>query len=687
MATLQALRTKAGVLIAIFIGLALLAFILTDLLGSNGSMFSNSDVIGEIDGQTIKSQEYQRRVDEYETFVKISQNTNSLNENVQNQIREQVWQEMISEIAFGKVYENAGIDVTAAEVLDMVIGNNIAPELRQMFTNPQTGVYDRAAAENFLRSKSDVNNNPMAAQQSFYWYFMEKNLVSQRKNAKYMNLLKSSLYCTDAMAKVIADKNAKNVDMSFVSVRYNAIPDSTVAVSESEIKARYEKNMEMYRVNESRDVEYISFPVKATEADVQATMKSVEDLKADFSAADVDAYRFAQMNAETPAVERFVSEAQLPQALVDFVKGAKEGDVYGPYREGDFYKISRLVTIAQRPDTVKASHILIQNNPTLVDSLMTVVNASNFAELARKYSQDPGSAINGGDLDWFADGMMVPTFNEACFNGKKGDIVRVESQFGVHIIYIADKGVPATKYSIATVDKSIQYSNETHRDVFNKANAFVSTLTDKASFDAMADSMNYVKRYATSISKSAQSINNVASAREVVRWAYEAEVGDISELFECNDEFIVATLVKKQNKGYANIKEVSPILSRSIMNEKKTAMVTEAIQGKSLEQIAELYNSKVDSASNVSFASNSVAGAGYEPKLVGSAVVAEQGKVTGAVNGSNAAYVFTVNNSNAGEANVEAAKASYMQQFMGAERMVMMMVTDIDVEDERIKFF
>lgn len=680
MATLQALRTKAGVFIAIFIGLALLAFILTDLLGSNGSMFSNNDVIGEIDGQTIKYQEYQNRVDEYETFLKLTQGTTSLNEEIQNQIREEVWRQMIGEIAFGEVYENVGIDVSAAEILDMAVGSHIAPALQQMFTNPQTGTYDRAAAENFLRNKGTD------AQASFYWNFMEKTLKSSRQSAKLMSLVRGSIYCTDAQAKVEAEKRAKSVDMAYVSVRYNAIADSLFVVSEAEIKSRYEQKKELFSVQEGRDIEYISFPIVATQKDVDATMKAVEDLKVDFSAADIDAYRFAQNNAETPVSERFMSEAQLPQAIVEFVKTAKVGEVYGPYREADSYKISRLVAIAQRPDSVKASHILIRQNAQLADSLMGVANASNFATLARQYSEDPGSAINGGDLDWFVDGMMVPTFNEACFTGTKGSIVRVESQFGTHIIYIQDKGVSSTKYSVATIDKSIQYSTETHRDVFNVANNFVSSVKDKASFDAMADSANQVKRFATSIRKNSQNINNVRSAREVVRWAYEAEVGDVSDLFECNDEFIVATLVKKQDKGYAKLQDVAMVVSREILNEKKAASVSEAVQGKTLVQIAEMYKANVDTASGVSFASNTVAGAGIEPNLVAKAVVAEQGKVE-PVKGNNAAYAFVVNNIETKDSDIEAAKAAYMQQFVGFEYQVQMHVTDVEIEDNRIKFY
>lgn len=681
MAALQALRNKAGIAITILIAIALLSFILTDLMGQN-SIFSNSDEIGEIDGEAIKVQEYQQRVDEYETFTKMNQGSMSLTEDMQNQIREQVWRQMVQERAFNKTYENAGIDVTADEILDMAVGNHISPALRPLFTNPQTNAYDRQFAENFLRNK---NNDPQA---SFYWSFIEKNIKMDRKQNKYMSLLRKSLFCTDAQAQVEAGKRANEVDMAFVGVRYASIPDSTVAVSDSEIKARYNKNKELYKVDATRSIEYVSFPIKPTDADRDETVKALEELKADFAAAETDAYRFAQLNAETQAAERFVAKAALPQAVAQFVETAKVGEVYGPYREGDAYKISRLVAVAQRPDSVKARHILIREDANLADSLYNVLKkGGDFAAIARKYSEDPGSAINGGDLDWFNDGVMVPEFNEACFTGAKGDIVKVQSQFGVHIINIQDKGAASTKYSVATIDKTVQFSSRTQQDVYSKAMAFLANVKDQASFNAQIDSMNLVKRYGENIRQNAHNINSLRSARDIVKWAFKADLGDVSEVFEVNDEFVVAVLSKEQEKGYAPVADVTNSISRELRNEKKAAAVAAAVAGKSLSEIAAQYNTKVDSANNVSFASNSITGAGNEPALVGAAVASQNGARIEALKGNNGVYFAEVANVDTKEADLESAKVAVMQQYQSLEYQVSSVITDIEVDDNRIRFY
>lgn len=682
MATLQALRNgKVGLIITALIALALLSFILTDLLGQN-SIFSNPDKIGEIDGETIKAQEYQQRVDEYEQFTKMNQNSMSLSEETQNQIREQVWHQMVQERAFAKVFQNAGIEVTPEEILDMATGNHISPALRPLFTNPQTNAYDRQFAENFLKNKK---NDPQA---SFYWNFVEKNLVQDRLTNKYMALISKSVYCTEAQAKSDAAKRANEVNIAFVGVRYNTIPDSTIVVPESEIKDRYNKMKEYYKVEATRDIEYVSFPIKPTDADRDETIKALEDLKADFAASETDPIRFAQMNSENPSIARFVSKAQLSPAVASVIETAKVGEVFGPYREGDAYKISRLVEIAQRPDSVKARHILIRDNAQLADSLYNVVkNGGDFAATARQYSEDPGSAINGGDLDWFTDGVMVPEFNEACFTNAKGAIVKVQSQFGIHIINIQDKGAASQKYNVATIDKTIQYSNRTQQEVWSVANAFLSQVKDLASFEAQVDSANLVKRYGNGIRSNAHSINTLRSARNIVKWAFKANVGEVSEVFEVNDEFIVAVLTKEQDKGFATLADVQQNLSRELINEKKAKAIAAATAGKSLSDIAEQYNSRVDSANNVTYGLNVVAGAGFEPALIGAAVASEKGARIEAIQGNNAVYVAEVVDVKTNDADIESAKVAYMQQFTNLQNQVLSYINDIDVEDNRIKFY
>ncbi len=681
MATLQTLRNKAGVFIAIMIGVALLAFILTDLLGSKSSVFSNDDTIGRIDGEKIKVLEYQRKVEEMEAFTKMNQQTMSLNDEVQSQIRENVWQNFVQEIAFGKQYQKAGIDVTPEELYDMAVGNHIAQSLRPLFSDPQTGIYNRSFAQNFLMNKG---TDPQAA---FYWSFIEKGLKNERLGSKYVNLVRKSLYCTNNQVEFEKSLRAKNADIQFVGIRYSAIADSTVNVSDSEIKSAYNGKKDLYKVDDARDIEYVVFPIQPTEADRAATEEYVAGLVADFSNPETDAVRFASINAETPVASRFRSLSELG-AIADWASAAKVGEVYGPYKDGNSYCISRLVAVEQRPDTVKASHILIRSNETLADSLFQRAKAGdNFAALARKFSEDSGSAINGGDLGWFSDGTMVSEFNEACFTNPKGSILKVQTTFGTHIINVVDKGVANKKYNVATVDKSVQYSSKTHQNVFNVANQFALDNRTEAAFDANADSLRLARRKGVNIRKNAHSISTIHHARDIVKWAYGAEVGEVSDLFECDDEFIVAKLVKTQDKGYAKIADVSTNISRDLRREKKAEMIGAFADGKSLAEVAANYNAKIDTASNVSFAANTIPGIGMEPNLIGSVAGAEAGAPIQVVKGNNAVYIYTVTSKNDAAQNDAAIRSAIAQQYSNVEYSLSKYINDIDVEDNRIKFY
>lgn len=681
MAALQTLRNKAAWFITGIIALALLAFILTDLLGSGNSLFIDRETVGVIDGESVKIQEFQNKIEQAEEFAKMN-SQGSLTDEAQNQIREQVWQEEITNITFGKLYEKAGIVVTAEELLDMAIGQNISPMLRQLFTNPQTGIYDKAQAENFLRNKKSD------ARAYFFWANVEKQLKQNRLAEKYMNLISKSVVCNKVQTELEMAKRANAYNVNFVNVRYSLIPDSTIQVSDAEIRDRYNKDKEMYRVGEGRDIEYVSFPIRPTDLDREETIKALEDLKADFENPETNAYDYAQMNSETPAVERYLRPAQLNSSLAKFVETAQVGEVYGPYLDGATYKLSRLAATAMRPDSVKARHILIRDSKELADSLLDVVKkGGNFADLARQYSQDPGSAINGGDLDWFADGVMVPSFNEACFTGRKGDIVLVQSQFGYHIINIQDRGAEVKKYSVATIEKSLQYSQRTQQQVYAEVNAFAANIA-KAGFQAVVDTSNVIKRVARSIRPNAQSINSIRHARDIVKWAYEdASVGDVSKVFLCDDEFVIAQLTGEQEKGYAKVSDVSAGIANTIRRDKKADVIAEATKGKSLEDIAALYNTKIDTAASVSYALNSVPGAGMEPALVGKISASETGQVVTGVKGNNGSYAFAISGAEAQNVTEAQVQASYTQRAQQVTYAVRQVVTDVEIEDNRIKFY
>lgn len=683
MATLQSLRNKAGIALTALIGLALLAFILGDLFNNGNNIFQDNDTIGSVEGEKIKYQEYQNEFQTQEEFYKLTQGA-SLSEDMQNQLREGVWRQMVSDKVLAKVYDNAGVAVPAQEIVDMVAGNHISSMMYQFFADPQTGTYNKAAASSFMQSVATADASQIDPRTLLIWEQLQKNMIREREATKYMTALTKGVYTTKAEKANESVFRGKTADVAFVGVRYAAIPDSAVSVKKSEIESVYKQQKDNYKVEATRDIEYITFPIAATDQDIEDIKQSVADMAADFAAAE-DAQAYAQMNSQNPTASRFMTEAQLPKALSEAVATLKEGEVFGPYREGDEFKISRLVSVAQRPDSVKAAHILLRSNIEKADSLFNAAKkGANFAAMARTFSEDPGSAINGGDLDWFADGVMVPEFNEACFTGAKGDIVKVQSQFGIHIIKIQDKGVAVKKYNFATIGKAIEYSSRTHQSVYSDAQTFATKHTQRASFEAAIDTMNLVKRYGNNIRKNAYAINNLRGARDLVKWAFKAEVGEVSELFEIGDQFVIAVLVKEQEKGYASVSDVEAVISNDLRKDKKAALVAETVKGMTLAQIADKYNTKVDSASTVNYAINSVTGAGLEPALVGQIMAAAEKVQSGVVRGQNAAYVFTVNKFNENQTASEYTNAQQINAFSNYAYQVIM---DVDTEDNRIKFY
>ena len=471
MATLERIRNKAGIFITVFIGVALFAFVMTDLLQPGKSMFGgDANEIGQIDGSPIKAEEFQNQYNALEEWTRLQFQRSSLDENTTNRLHDQAWDQLLRQHILGREYELIGIKVTDQEMVSQISGNNPHPAVQQMFTNPETGVFDQQMAlESYKRRKE----NPTAA---FFWDYMVEQIRIERQYNKYSSLLKKGMYVTTMQATKEIEAQKNNVTFDYLVKRYSAISDSSITVSSSEIKEYYKKNKESFKQEATRDIQYVTFDVVPSEADHKAVEAIVSKAKAAFSDPSIDAAQYINRNSDNaPYVSRNLKADDVAQNLRVFATTAQPGEVYGPYFEGSSYKLTRLVAIKQLPDSVKARHILISaNTPNAdktADSLFALAKRGNdFAELARKNSQDPGSAVNGGDLGWFREGMMVKPFNDACFENNKGDVVKVQSQFGWHIIEVQDKGKPVTKYELATYEKGVVYSQKTYSDIFAKAN-------------------------------------------------------------------------------------------------------------------------------------------------------------------------------------------------------------------------
>lgn len=651
MATLEKIRNRAGVLVAVVIGLALFAFILGDILGSGPSLFTDSQFeIAEIAGKSVPYQSFQERVDEISEIYMLNTGESALDSETYESILEQAWQQLLREIILGQEYDRLGIDVSPEEMFDMVQGSNVHPYVRQLFTDPSTGTFSQSAVIQFLRSMSQ---DP-SGQQRDYWLYVEKEIAQERKQTKYNNLIRKGLYVTPLEVNAGWEENNKSVNFDFIVQRYDAVDDSLVEVSSAEIRRYYRQNKETYKQTASRDIEYVTFDITPSEEDDRLAQEWIEEIEDEF--AEVDELRqFINLNSDIPFDERNYSYEELPENIADSMFDASPGDIYGPYFEDNSYRLSRLAAINFMPDSVRAKHILIQPNQidyqqaeSLADSLLGALQAGeDFETVAMQYSDDTGSRFDGGNLGWFSEGMMVPEFSNAAFEAARGEYFIVETQFGFHIVQVTDRSREVKKVQVATLAREVTPSSATYQNIYSEANRFAGSNDTYDEFSEAAAEEGLPVRMADNILINDKQIPGLASAREIIRWTFEADENSVSPIFEIDDKFIVAALTEVRTEGYQSQDEVSNEIEGILTREKKGEIIKSRIaelkeESTGIYSLATALDTDVEEATNVRFTSLSVPGAGIEPRLIATAHSVEENVLSDPVAGENGVYVLEV---------------------------------------------
>nr|MBP6533368.1 SurA N-terminal domain-containing protein [Bacteroidia bacterium] len=432
MAVITRIRKRVGLLIG-FVGVSMILFILGDLVTSNsGLLQGGSDVVGVIAGEKVQYQEYNRRVETLTENYKINTKNENVDQNTQDMLREQAWGMFVTDNTTGKEIKKLGLTCSAGELYDMCVGTNPHPQIKQAFTDPKTGVFDPANVIKFLK---DLPNRDENTQRQ--WKTFEDAIAEERVSTKYKDLIKAGLFVTGEEAKRNFEEAQKNASIRFARLDLNTIPDSSVKVEDSDLSSYYNANQQKYKQAETiRKVEYITFDVNPSPEDRAAVLASIQTLGAEYAATS-DNLSFVSQNTDGAVDTTYHAKGTLPVMVDTALFNAAIGTIVGPYEEGNSVKVSKLTGDKVVSDSVKARHILINimdgdstKAMATADSLKNAVKkGAKFADLAMMFSKDQGSAIKGGDLGWFRQGMMVPTFNDACFNGKKGDMPIVTSQF------------------------------------------------------------------------------------------------------------------------------------------------------------------------------------------------------------------------------------------------------------------
>ncbi|MDR0567016.1 MAG: SurA N-terminal domain-containing protein [Prevotellaceae bacterium] len=644
MAVLESLRNKAGALLVGVIGLALLSFVLGDLFGNGGGgLFASTNDVGEINGRTISYEEYQQAVDHYTGVYLAMYGQNSTSEAVTEEIREQAWQGLVQKYVYDKKYAELGIAVSSDELFDLIQGRNPSPLVIRNFTNPQTGEFDRGYV---LRYLQNMEQNPDA---KTYWLFLEKEIVNQRKQAKLSGLVAKALYITAADAKNTLGNGTNSVAIQYVSKPLSSYPDSLIKITASEIKKYYRDHKQQYKQSASRDLEVVSFPILPSEEDDKATGSWIGNLAPEFKTA-TDVAQFTTLHSDVPFDATYHKKGELPALLDSFAFSSGKSDMLGPLSDNGAYKMARIADARMLPDSVKAQHILLDVSKGMeatrktADSIRTALQkGAKFAELATKYSVDQTANEKGGDLGWFAQNAMVKPFGDSCFFAPKGRVLVVETQFGVHVVEVTDKGKAEKKVQLAVVSRAVEPSRTTRERIFSSANELATLATDHAAFVAKSDEKGYSRRPAQRITINDKNVAGLQQARDIVRWAYNGEEGDISPIFEVDNHFVVAAITAVREDGYAPVRQVAAEISAELTRKKKAAAIAEEMQGaESLQSLAERLNLSVQTLDNVGFSSFYLTGIGMEPTLSAAASVANENQISAPIEGQTGVYVFTV---------------------------------------------
>jgi len=649
------LRERMGKIVAGVIALALFGFIVGEAVRSGGSFFrDDNNELGNVGGEKIAYDEFNKEVEQNSAQFKQQSGQNNLSPQILNYVQENTWNQYMNRLIINKEVDKLGLTVSPDETQAMTVGNNPDQQVIQAFTNPKTGKFDRNSLINAQQAIKQMKDGDPEKQR---WVDFINSLIQGKVGEKYMALVTNGLYVNSLEAKDNYEAKNRLVNFKYTLLDYASIPDGKVTLTDADYSDYYnEHKNEFKNQQELRDIDYVSFNAAPSKDDSAALKLQISKLEPAFKASTNDSL-FVQINAETKAPLGYQHKGKLDRNIDSLMFNAPIGTVYGPYLSNGSYNLAKLVDARISPDSVKARHILIDPTGGLpkalakADSIEKVIKSgkAQFAVMANLYSVDKNSADKGGELGTFARGAMIPEFEDAVFNGKKGDFKIVTSQFGVHLIEIEDQKGSSKVVKVAIVDKPLVASSTTSSAAYAKAQAFLISLT-KDNFDEQATKAGLKKKTAENVIGTASNLPGLDNARDLVRWAYKADKGTLSDqVFTIGDQDVVARLVQVKQKGILPLdvvkKEIEPAVRIQVKGKMLTDKFAAALNGSSnIDQVAKKAGSTVVPIQNIVFANPVIPGATAEYKLVGTVFGSPVNKISKPVAGKQGVYVFVVDN-------------------------------------------
>ena len=694
MAVLQKLRGW-GIVLSLLVALPLLLFIIdpSQIMQTVQSVSSRNNV-GKIGNKPVSYMDFQQDVDRFQNIAEIMTGNSASGEEAQKQARDAAWQDNIDRYLFVPAAEAAGIQVGKEEMLDLTAGESVSPI---MANNPyfvdETGAFSADRLRDFIDAVNSGNADPRF---SAYWEYLQNAIKTGQFYTKYNALFTASNYENPLMLEKAIEGNNNTADVEFVMVPLGYAVDSTVVVSDKEIRDYYNTHKDFFKQQASRDIEYAVFEVVPSEQDIAAEGENFTKLYDEFAAAE-NVRAFLQRNSDRQWSDTYYKTGELNSVNRDieaFVSANNAGT--SPIiQSGETFYAARIVETAQVPDSVYVRHIMLRGADAqhLADSLLGVVNKGNFSTLAALYSDDKGSNDGGelGNIGWLTQNYMIPGF-ESVITAKVGVPYQIKTQYGTHIIEVTKTTKPILKKKVAIFEKEALASKETFNTYYNKANRLATLSAGKIeNYHAAIDSVGAYSHPQT-ISEATDTYGSIDHAKEVTRWAFDNKPGKVSNIITVdNNYFFVVAVKDAHQEGIAELKEVSEGIRNNLYSEKYAAKRAADIAGEiagmtDLQAIAEKYGTTVSTQDNVAFAAMSRS---LDPKFVGAIAAAPEGELCGPVAGTIGVYVFKVTGRETGSYYTEDDAKQYRTQMTNytTQMLIPVMMQDADVEDHRARFF
>ncbi|WP_415375859.1 peptidylprolyl isomerase [Patiriisocius sp. Uisw_017] len=707
MAILNSIR-KRGVFLVVIIALALFSFIISDVIRNGGFSSEKSlTTVATVNGESLTRDDFMKKVETTQRNLGPNGTT--------AQAVQRVWDSELRAVLQKQQYEALGL-TAQREAIDESL--RLGLETNSTFQDTD-GNYSEGRVQEYI---ADVKRNNQTAY--LQWLDYEEGLKNSALQNSYYNMVKAGMRSTLNEGEQQYRFENDKINAEYVFIPYTKIPDADITITDSEIEAYMRSNQAAYEVEPQVDIQYVSFSetpsdddIKAAEAQIAGFLNDREVYNSNIKARETvkglrnttNYAEFVNANSDASFQDRYFFKSQLPASIADTIFKINIGDIYGPYKIDATNNITKVIAEKTMPDSVQSKHILIrfagsmrasdaitrskEDAKKLADSLNSAIKKSpaKFEELAKTFSDDKSNSDKGGDLGFSTPGMMVPAFNDFIFENSIASREVVETEFGFHIVEVLDRRNVQRAIKVATIIKEVEASEKTLNDTFANASKF-EVAAQEGDFTEIANAQEIALKPVNKIGVLDANIPGVGNNRTIVNWAFneETSVGDVKR-FSVPDGYVIAQLTRKSPKGLLSIAEASATVTPKLRNKKKAEKIQTSISATDLQAVATSQSVTVQTATALTMAAPTLAGAGAEPAVVGAAFGKKAGESTRLIAGEKGVFMVKVLAVNPAPSLDN--YASYSNQLNSAAtpavntKVYQALKKGADIEDNRASFF